>query len=86
MRHSIDEAVMLLAAAQFAHKKDCVDHHASDKKSKKHDPKKQQNALAPVENDPSNIQRDSEGNKSDAQAEKKDDRSATARDPHARYE
>ena len=49
---------------------------------KKNDPKKQQDAFAPVEDDPSHIQRNRQRHQANAQAEKKHDSSAAARDAH----
>ena len=79
----IDEAVVLLAAANFAHQKTGVHDHASDDQGEKDDAEKQQHAFAPVEDDPSDIQRDRQRHQADAQAEKENDGSAAARDAHS---
>ena len=78
----IDEAVVLLAAANLAHQKAGVHDHAGNDQGKKDDAEKQQHSLAPVEDDPSNIERDRQRHQADAQAKKEDDSSAAARDAH----
>ncbi len=80
--HSVDEAVVLLASSQFAHQKDGVDYHAGNDQREEDDAEKQQHALAPVEDDPSNVESDRQRDQADAQAEEEDDRSAAARDAH----
>src|SRR5277367_777622 len=78
----VDEAVVLLAAAQLAHQEDSVDDHAGDNQGKKDDPEEQQHALTPVEDDPANIERDRQRHQADAQAKEENDGSAAARDAH----
>ena len=82
VRHCVDKAVVLFAAANFAQKEGCIHDHARDDQSKKDDAEEQQHSLAPVKDDPSNIQRDRECDQADAQAEKEYDGSAAARDAH----
>src|ERR1035438_5013150 len=82
MGNRIDKTVMLLAAAKLPHQKNRIDHHACDDKGKKDDAEKQQHALAPVENDPADIQGNGQRYQTNPQAEKENDGSATARDAH----
>ena len=82
MRDRIDKAVVLLAAANFADQKAGVHDHARDDQGEKDDAEKQQHAFAPVEDDPTDVQRDRQRHQADAQAEKEDDRPAAARDAH----
>src|ERR1700678_784730 len=71
--HRVDEAVVLLAAAKLANQEARVHDHAGDDQRKKDDAEEQQHALAPVENDPSNIEGDRERDQGDAQANEKND-------------
>ncbi len=49
---------------------------------KKIAPEKEQNALAPVEDDPADVERHRQGNQADAQRKGKRDGPAPARDAH----
>ena len=80
--NGVDEAVMLFAAANLAHQKTGIDDHARNDQRKKNDAEEQQHSFAPVENDPSNIERNRQRHQADAQAEKEDDGPAAARDAH----
>src|SRR5579864_5024233 len=82
VRDGVDEAVMLLVAPDFAHKKDGIQDHASDDQRKEDDAEEQQHAFAPVEDDPSDVERDGQGDQTNAQAQKEDDRPASARNAH----
>src|ERR1700735_5803238 len=73
---------MLLAAANLAQQERCIHDHARDNQGEKDNAEKQQHAFAPVEDDPSNVERNGECNQTDAQAEKQDDGSASAGDAH----
>ena len=82
VRHCVDKAVVLLAAANFVHQKAGVYDHARDDQSKKDDAEEQQHSLAPVKNDPSNIQRNRQRHQDNAQDKKDEDGSAAAGDAH----
>ncbi len=82
MSNGIDETVMLLAAAKLAHQKTGIHDHPRNDQRKKDDAEKQQHPLAPVKNDPSNIERNRQRHQGDAQEEEEDDSSAAARDAH----
>ena len=84
MGDGIDEAVVLLAASQFAHQKNRVDDHPRNDQREEDDAEEQQHALAPVEDDPANIQCNRQRHQANAQAEKEDDGSAAARDAHGK--
>ncbi len=82
MGDGIDETVVPLAAPQLAHQKNGVDHHPRDDQRKEDDAEEQQHALAPVQDDPADVERDRQRNQADPQAEEKHDRSAAARNAH----
>ncbi len=82
MGDGIDEAVVLLAAAKLPHQEARVHDHTGDDQGKKDDAEKQQHSLAPVENDPSNIEGDRERHQGTTQANEENDGSAAARDAH----
>jgi hypothetical protein len=74
---------MLLAAAQFADQKDRIHHHARDNQRKEYDPEKQQDALAPIQDDPAHVQGNGQRDQTNPQAQKENDRSSSARNAHA---
>jgi hypothetical protein len=80
--NGVDEAVVLLAAANFTQQKGGVHDHARNDHGKKDHPEEQQHSLAPVEDDPSDIERNRQRHQANAQAEKEHDSSAAARDAH----
>jgi hypothetical protein len=82
MRYRVDEAIVLLAAAKFAYQEAGIHDHAGDNEGEEDNSKEQQYAFAPVQNDPTNVERNGERNQTDAQAKEKDDRPAAARDTH----
>ena len=82
----VDEAVVLLAAPQLAHQKNRIHHHAGNDQREKDDAEKQQHAFAPVEDDPADVQGDSQRHQANAQAEEEHDGSAAARDAHGVFE
>ena len=83
MGNGIDEAVVLLTAPQLTHQKNRVYHHAGNDQREKDNSKKQQHALAPVENDPADVEGNRQRHQANAQAKKKNDRSAAARYAHS---
>ena len=82
MGDGVDETVVLFAPAKLAHQEDRIHHHAGDDQGEKDDAEKQQHTFAPIQDDPSHVQRDCQCNQADAQAQEEDDGSATARDTH----
>ena len=82
MGHGVDETVVLLAAPQFPYQKNGVHYHPRNDEGEKDDPEEKQYAFAPVEDDPSDIERDRQCHQADAQAKKEHDRSAAARNAH----
>ena len=58
MRHRVDERIVLLVPARFAHKEDGVHHDAREDHQKQDDPEDEQQPFAPVEDDPADVQRD----------------------------
>src|ERR1700722_8675804 len=85
MRNGVYKTVVLLAAPQLAHQKNRIDYHAGDNQREENDAEKQQHALAPVEDDPADVERDGQRHQADAQAEEENDGPAAARDAHAPY-
>src|SRR5579862_8402139 len=81
--NGVDETVVLLAAAELAHKEDRIDDHSGDDQGEEDNPKKEQYDFAAVEDDPPHVEGHGERNQADAQAEKEDDGSAAARNPHS---
>src|SRR5579871_4386291 len=80
--YGIDETVVLLAAAEFADEEDGIHYHTRDDESEENDPKEQQDAFAPVEDDPPDVKSDRQCHQADAQAKEEHDRSAAARNAH----
>ena len=83
MSYSIDEAIVLLTAANLAHQKTGIHNHPRDDQRKKDDAKKQQHPFAPVEDDPPNIERNRERDQANAQGDKEHDGSTAACDAHS---
>ena len=82
MRDGIDEAVVLLTAPQLPHQENRIHHHACDDQREKDNAEKQQHSLAPVQDDPADIEGNRQRHQANAQAEKEHNRSAAARDAH----
>src|SRR5579863_5989607 len=81
--YCIDEAVMLLASAKLPHQENRIHHHAGNDQREEHDSEEQEDAFAPVQDDPSDVQRDCQCYQTNAQAEEENDSSAAARDAHS---
>ncbi len=80
--NSIDKAVVLLAAAKLTDQKAGVDDHPCDNQGKEDDAEEQQYSLAPVEDDPSDIEGNRQRHQGYAQDKEEYDGSAAARDAH----
>src|ERR1700733_12554036 len=82
MGYGVDKAIVLTAATPPPNQEAGVHDHAGNDQCKKDDAEEQQHSLAPVEDDPADIESDRQRDQADAQAEKEDDGSAAARDAH----
>ena len=80
----IDEAVMLLVAANFTHQKTGVHDQPGDQQGEEDYAQEKQDSFAPVENDPADIQPDRQQDQANAQHDEKSDSPAAAADGHGR--
>ena len=78
----VDEAVVLLVAANFADQKNRIEDEARNDGAKKNDAQKNLDALAPVEDDPAAANRTGERCQANAQREEEIDRFLAADDAH----
>ena len=60
MGDGVDEAVVLLTAPEFTHQENRIHHHPGNDQREEDDAEKQQHAFPPVEDDPSNVQGNSQ--------------------------
>src|ERR1700733_9815889 len=84
MGDRVDEAVMLLIAANFAHQKNRIEDKAGDDSAKENDAEKHTDAFAPVEDDPSAADRERHRRQRNPQREEKVDGFLAADDAHRR--
>src|SRR6266436_6363634 len=84
MGDRVDEAVMLLVAANFTDEENRIEDEAGDDGAKKNDAKKNFDALAPVEDDPSAANRKRHRRQAHAQREEEINRFLPADDAHRR--
>src|SRR5580700_886120 len=82
VRDGVDEAAVLFVAADFAHQEDGVEDHAGNDGEEKYDAEEEQDAFAPVEDDPADVQGDGEGHQRAAQHDEKCDGLSAASDLH----
>src|SRR5271166_4193831 len=82
MRNRIDEAVVLLVAANFTDQKNRIEDKARNDSAKENDAQKNSDALAPVEDDPSAADRTRHRRQAHAQGEEEVDRFLAADDAH----
>src|SRR5258706_11290052 len=80
--NGIDKAVVLLAAAKLTHQEAGIHDHARDDHGEENYTEEQQHSLAPVEDNPSNIERNRQRYQGYPQENEEDDSSAAARDAH----
>ena len=67
MGNGIDKSVVLFVAADFAYQKDCIEYDADDDERKENNSQDEQRDLAPVEQDPTDIE--SDGKRDEARPE-----------------
>lgn len=82
MSDGVDEAVVLLIAANFADQEDGVENESGDDGAEEDDAEKDFDAFAPVEDDPAAADGEGDGSQNDAEAEEESNRLATAGDAH----
>src|SRR5258708_39102168 len=82
MGDRVDETVMLLVAANFTDQKNRIEDKAGDDGAKKNDAKKNFDALAPVEDDPTAADSERHRRQANAEREKEINRFLPADDPH----
>ena len=67
MCDGVDECVVLFVAADLANQKCRVEEDSKDQDKEEYDPENQQRHFTPVEQDPTNIQRDRQRDKTRAE-------------------
>jgi hypothetical protein len=82
MRNCVDETVVLFVSADFSYEKDRVQHDTNDDRHEKDDAEDQQRNLAPIENNPSDVERNRECDQTCAKRNKECDRPLTASETH----
>ena len=82
MGDRVDEAVVLLVAANFADQKNRIEDQPRDNDQKKYGAEKKLQTFAPVQDDPTDVQHDRRRNQANAQRDEKIDRLLPADDPH----
>jgi hypothetical protein len=82
MGDRVDEAVVLLVAANFADQKNRIKDEARNDCAKKNDAQKDLDALAPVEDDPAAADRTGQRRQAHSEREEKINRLLPADDPH----
>ena len=83
MGDGVKEAVLLLVTANFSHQKNCIRHQSRDQQSKQDDAKNKRHHLAPMENNPADVQRDRCRNQARSQHDEKRHRFRAAGYAHA---
>src|SRR4029077_19394355 len=78
----VEEAILLFIAADFADKKDGVEHEAGDDEPEKDDAEDKRDDLTPVENDPTDVEGDRQPNQAGAQGDEEGTRFGAAGDAH----
>ena len=74
--HRVDEAVVLLVATDLPHQKTGVDDHPGDDQRKENNAEEQQDAFAPVQDDPADVERDGQRHQANAQDQEEGNRFA----------
>ena len=82
VRDRVQEAVLLLIAADFAHKKNGIQNHARDDHEEEDDAENQRHHLAPVEHDPGDVEKNGQSHQAGAQRDEECHRLGPAGDTH----
>ena len=80
----VDERLVLLVAADLAHQEDRIEHDAGDDEGKHDEAGDEQPGLAPVEDDPADVEGDDACHQADAEDDEERDRLPAPAGPHAR--
>src|SRR5258705_13852147 len=87
MSDSIDKCIVLLVAADLTNQESGIEDQAEDDEDEEDDPKNKQGHLAPVENDPTDIERNCQRNETSSKRDEKRNRpetTTTAPNTHGR--
>ena len=82
MGNSVDEAIMLLIAANFADQKNRIENEPGNDDEKEYAAEEKFEAFAPVEDDPADVQRERRRNQANAQRDEEVDGLLPTDDPH----
>ena len=82
MGDCVDEAIVLLVAADFAHQETRIEDQAENDRREENDAEDKKNVFAPVEDDPADVQREGESDQANAQNDKESDLLPAAGDSH----
>jgi hypothetical protein len=82
MRNRVDKTVVLFISAYFSYEKDRVQHDTNDDGHEKNDAEDQLRNLAPIENNPSDVERDRECDQTCTERNKERDRPLAASETH----
>src|SRR3954471_7778252 len=80
VRDRIEKGILLLVPADFTYQENGVQHHSRDDQAEEDDAEDRQHAHPPVQNDPADVERDCNGNETDAEDGEEDHRSPAAPD------
>jgi len=69
MRYGINESIVLFVAPYLANKEGCIKDQTEDNQQEEDDSENQQRDFAPVEKNPTDIQRDRKRNQTSAQCD-----------------
>jgi hypothetical protein len=78
VRDGIEEGIVLLVPADLTHQKDGVQHHAGDDQQEEDDAEDREDAHPPVEDNPADVERDGNRDKTDAEDGEEDHLSPAA--------
>ena len=82
MCNGVQEAVLLLTAADFTDKKNCVEHQAGNDQAEENDAQDQWHNIAPVMHQPDDVEINGQSHQARAQCDKECDCPGAASDAH----
>src|SRR5690242_8424226 len=82
MGYSVEKGILALIAANFAHQKDGVQDNTRNQQAKENDTQNCQRHGAVIQNDPADVERNSQSDEQRAQGNKEGYRSASSVDVH----
>ena len=83
MRDGVDEGVLLFIAPDFPDQEDRIDHHSADDEGQKQEAQEKQHPVAPVEQNPADVEQDADQNQARAKRDENRDGLSPAGDHHA---